>query len=208
MALILDNILTVAQIGAAAHVGTTDVNSNFRDRAITLGGLFMGLNFTGALADANNPFVAASRIEDVILSEDSNTIRLHYFPVTVVTTIADGDGTDLEYTAITDYAIRDIDNSDSDAIRRYTGKLIKRYGKWTKGWYTITYTAGFAAANFPEGIREGLLQIALDLYTRGGDRNVQSMKSFQKSVTYVFNNGVAIPKEAANLLKQFMPVSL
>lgn len=204
MALTLDNILTVAQIGAAAHVGSTDVDSNFRSRAITIGATYMGLNFTGTLGDTNNPFLSAGYIEDVI-QDDSEIMQLNHWPVTAVTYIYDADGNDLEYTEITDYFIRDIDTSDSDAIRRFTGKLLKRTGKWTKGFYRVSYTAGFSSTNFPEGLREALLEIALDLYSRGEDVSIQTKKSFQKSITYVTGNGVTIPERAANLLRQFMP---
>lgn len=212
MALTLDNILTVAQIGTQAQVGATDVDVWYRNRAITIGALAMGLDFTGDIEDTNNPFLSTSRIEDVIMLEDSDTMQLRYSPITAVTYIYDADGNDLEYTEITDYFIRDIDTSDSDAIRRFTGKLIKRIGKWSKGFYRVSYTAGFSSTNFPEGIRTALAIIGAWLYLIGGDFGILSKKSYQKMVQYqaslVPRNNMLIPKQAALLLDHFRPASL
>lgn len=204
MALTLDNILTEAQVGAACHVGSTDVDENFRNRAITRAAIFMGLNFTGDLADANNPFLSGSFTEDRSGDGKSDILQLRHFPVTAVSDITDKDGNSYDYTEGDDFHIEDYDNS---VIVAYTGWLIKHNGAWSKGThnYIVTYTAGYAAATFPEGLREGILIIAMDLYARGADREVQSKKIFQKSVTYVTRNGVSIPEEAAAILEQYMP---
>lgn len=208
MALTLDNILTIAQVGAACHVGSTDVDSNFRNRAITRAAIFMGLNFTGALADGNNPFVSGSFTEDRSGDSKSDILQLRHWPVTAVSDITDKDGTSYNYTEGDDFHIEDYDGAEgSEKIVAYTGWLIKHNGAWSKGThnYIVTYTAGYSSTTFPEGLREGILIIAMDLYARGADRNVQSKKIFQKSVTYVTRNGVSIPEEAAAILEQYMP---
>lgn len=210
MALTLDNILTVAQIGTQAHVGSTDVNAWFRNRAIVYGATWQGYTFTGDIGDTNNPYLSASFVEDVIQDAYSDTMQLQHWPVTAVSYIYDADGNDYGYTKITDYFIRDIDDSDSDAIRRYTGKLIKRTGYWDEGFYRVSYTAGYSSSNFPEGIRSALAIIGAWLYTRGGNIGVLSTKSYQKMVQWqaslVSRNNTMIPKEAADLLTNFTPV--
>lgn len=211
MALTLDNILTVAQIGTQAHVGSSDVDAWFRNRAIVYGATWQGYTFTGDIGDTNNPYLSATHIEDVIQDAYSDTMQLSCFPVTAVNYIYDADGNDYGYTEITDYFIRDIDTSDTnDPIRRYTGKLIKRTGDWQEGFYKVSYTAGYSSTNFPEGIRSALAIIGAWLYTRGGNIGVLSTKSYQKMVQWqaslVPRNNVMIPKEAADLLRSYTPV--
>lgn len=213
MALALKDILTTAQIEEACKVSTGDVADSFRDRAITRGSKFMGLALSGAMVDvngeveANNPFMSQDHTE-TIDGTGGKLLRLTHFPITAVTTVK-LNGVDQSYTVATAYT-SGIDAWILDSIThgKYSGDLKKNSGIWVKGRmnWEIAYTAGYSSTDFPEGLREGILLIAMDLFERGGDRSIKSKKMFQKSVTYVERNGVWIPDEAASILERYMPV--
>lgn len=209
MALTLDNILTAAEIEEACKVSTGDVADSFRDRAITRAAKFMGLAFIGALADnnSNNPFLSQDYTETVD-GTGGKLLKLIHFPITAVTTVK-LNGVDQSYTIAAVYTSGiDAWILDSIAHGKYSGDLKKNSGIWVKGRmnWEITYTAGYSSTDFPEGLREGILLIAMDLFERGGDRSIKTKKIFQKAVTYVERNGIWIPDEAAGLLERYMPV--
>ena len=125
----------------------------------------------------------------------------------------DADGNSYGYTVITDYFIRDINDSDSDKVQRFTGWLVKRSGNWSSGWYRVTYTAGFdddtTGKKIPQGLREALLELVIYKYNTRKLSGVKNVKVGDISYTYQDEqtyNG--IPLSICNMLDRYRPVTL
>ena len=210
MGLTLDQIVTEAQIIAAGGLASGAISEARRDAAIVKAIKAMGYHLSGALSDTNNPLISTSRTERVtVRNGGSKYLKMRFFPITDVTTIADEDGTTLDLTKDTDYYVVDYDTSLSQIVA-YTGWIKKHAGLWAPGTdeYRVTYTAGYtggASDDFPPALREAIILIALDDYDRYPARRIKSEKVGDLAYTYVEMNKQIVPADAAAILQDFMP---
>lgn len=202
MALTLENICQIATIKSLLGISGTDEDTaitHMRNQAIGIAARILNKH-VGLMTDTANPFISASYIEDVIVTMPMFDLRLSHNPVTAVSDILDADGNSFGYEHITDFYIRDIDDSDSDAIRRFTGKLWYRSGTWPIGEYRVSYTAGFSSTNFPYNITSAIAIIAQGIYNN--PVGLQSEKEGGISYTYIKGIGF-IPTVAIGLLQEY-----
>lgn len=215
MALTRDNIVTTVQIENTGGLTTGDISTEFRDRVLARASAILN-DVPGAISDTNSTFLEQAYTETVYMDGKKSLLRLSHGPVVLVSTVK-LNGTTQDYTVKKAWESGiDVWIKDNPTVGIYNWwALEKHYGNWAKGYWEITYTAGYdnAGATYdnsvPEGLRDAIIALALYMHNTEGSQGLSNVKI--GDIGYGFNGSNArggVPGHILDMFDDYKPAAV